>query len=125
MIRKIGVLSALVFLAPGCASSDPGHVEYAPIGPLADDYQERVKADLSRTLADPAGAIYTFAAAPSIVNLGKRRAGVHYAWYVCGTVNARDPAGGYAGAKSFLSVLSHNVVIDREVDTSRARDCGK
>ena len=53
--------------------------------------------------------------APSIVNLGKRRAGVRYAWYVCGTVNA----------KPFLSVLSHNVVIDREIDTSRAKDCGK
>ena len=125
MIRTIGFLFLLVFLASGCASSDAGHVEYTPIGPLADDYQERVKADLSRTLADPAGAIYTFEAQPSIVNLGKRQAGVHYAWYVCGTVSARDPAGGYTRAKPFLSVLSHNVVIDREINTSRARDCGK
>ena len=125
MIRTIGFLFLLVFLASGCASSDAGHVEYTPIGPLADDYQERVKADLSRTLADPAGAIYTFEAQPSIVNLGKRQAGVHYAWYVCGTVNAKGPAGGYAGAKPFLSVLSHNVVIDREFNTSRAKDCGK
>jgi hypothetical protein len=126
MIRTIGFLCFLLFLLAGCAPSDPRNVEdAAPIGPLADDYQDRVKADLSRTLADPAGAIYTFGSAPSIVNLGKRRAGVRYAWYVCGTVNAKDPAGGYAGAKPFLSVLSHNVVIDREIDTSRAKDCGK
>jgi hypothetical protein len=26
-------------------------------------------------------------------------------------VNAKDPAGDYTGAKPFLSVLSHNVVI--------------
>jgi hypothetical protein len=126
MIRTIGFLCFLLFLLAGCASSDPRNVgDSAPIGPLADDYQDRVKADLSRSLADPAGAIYTFGAAPSIVNLGKRRAGVRYAWYVCGTVNAKDLAGGYAGAKPFLSVLSHNVVIDREIDTSRAKDCGK
>ena len=116
MIRTIGFLCFLLLLSAGCAPSDPRNVEdAAPIGPLATDYQERVKADLSRSLADPAGAIYTFEAAPSIVNLGKRRAGVRYAWYVCGTVNA----------KPFLSVLSHNVVIDREIDTSRAKDCGK
>jgi hypothetical protein len=126
MIRTIGFLCFLLPLLAGCAPSDPRNVEdAAPIGPLTSDYQERVKADLSRSLADPAGAIYTFDAAPSIVNLGKRRAGVRYAWYVCGTVNARDPAGGYGGAKPFLSVLSHNVVIDREIDTSRAKDCGK
>jgi hypothetical protein len=59
------------------------------------------------------------------VNLGKRRAGVRYAWYVCGTVNAKDPAGGYAGAKPFLSVLSHNVVIDREIGSSHARECSE
>jgi len=95
MIRTIGFLCFLLFLLAGCASSDPRNVgDAAPIGPLADDYQDRVKADLSRSLADPAGAIYTFGAAPSIVNLGKRRAGVRYAWYVCGTVNAKDLAGG-------------------------------
>ncbi len=116
MIRTIGFLCFLLLLSAGCAPSDPRNVEdAAPIGPLATDYQETVKADLSRSLADPAGAIYRFEAAPSIVNLGKRRAGVRYAWYVCGTVNA----------KPFLSVLSHNVVIDREIDTSRAKDCGK
>jgi hypothetical protein len=116
MIRTIGFLCFLLFLSAGCAPSDPRNVEdAAPIGPLATDYQDKVKADLSRSLADPAGAIYTFEAAPSIVNLGKRRAGVRYAWYVCGTVNA----------KPFLSVLSNNVVIDREIDTSRAKDCGK
>jgi hypothetical protein len=126
MIRTIDFLCFLLVVTAGCAPSDPRNVEdAAPIGPLATDYQERVKADLSRSLADPAGAIYTFEAAPSIVNLGKRRAGVRYAWYVCGTVNARDPAGGYGGARPFLSVLSHNVVIDREIDTSRAKDCGK
>ena len=116
MIRAIGVLCFLLLLSAGCAPLDPRNVEdAAPIGPLAADYQETVKADLSRSLADPAGAIYRFEAVPSIVNLGQRRAGVRYAWYVCGTVNA----------KPFLSVLSHNVVIDREIDTSRARDCGK
>ena len=126
MTRTIGFLCFLLSLSAGCAPSDPRNVEdAAPIGPLTSDYQERVKADLSRSLADPAGAIYKFDAAPSIVNLGKRRAGVRYAWYVCGTVNTRDAAGGYGGAKPFLSVLSHNVVIDREIDTSRAKDCGK
>ena len=126
MIRANGFLFFLLFLSAGCAPSDPRNIEdAAPIGPLASDYQDRVKADLSHSLADPAGAIYTFEAAPSIVNMGKRRAGVRYAWYVCGTVNAKDPADGYAGAKPFLSVLSHNVVIDREIDTSRAKDCGK
>jgi hypothetical protein len=116
MIRTTDFLCLLLVLIAGCAPSDPRNVDDAPpIGPLAADYQERVKADLSRSLADPAGAIYTFEGAPSIVNLGKRRAGVRYAWYVCGTVNARP----------FLSVLSHNVVIDREIDTSRAKDCGK
>ena|SRR5882762_8918331 len=126
MIRTIGFLCFLLFLLAGCAPSDPRNVEdAAPIGPLADDYQDRVKADLSRTLADPAGAIYTFGSAPSIVNLGKRRAGVRYAWYVCGTVNAKDPAGDYTGAKPFLSVLSHNVVIDREVGSSHARECSE
>jgi hypothetical protein len=40
-------------------------------------------------------------------------------------VNEKDAAGGYAGAKPFLSVLSHNVVIDREIDTSHAKECGK
>ena len=92
MIRTIGFLCFLLLLLAGCAPSDPRNVEdAAPIGPLTSDYQDRVKADLSRSLADPAGAIYTFDAAPSIVNLGKRRAGVRYAWYVCGTVNAREP----------------------------------
>jgi hypothetical protein len=126
MIRTTDFLCLLLVLTAGCAPSDPRNVENAaPIGPLASDYQDRVRADLASSLADPAGAIYTFDAAPSIVNLGKRRAGVRYAWYVCGTVNAKAPAGGYAGAKPFLSVLSHNVVIDREIDTSRAKDCGK
>jgi|GraSoi2013_115cm_1033766.scaffolds.fasta_scaffold158557_1 hypothetical protein len=126
MIRTTGFLYFLVFLVSGCAPSDPSESRYAtPIGPLADDYQDKVKADLAHTIGNSEGAIYTFGAAPSIVNLGKRRAGVRYAWYVCGTVNARDPASGYAGAKPFVSVLSHNVVIDREIDTSRAKDCGK
>ena len=50
----------LALLAPGCAPSDPRNVDdAAPISPLAGDYQDRIKADLSRTLADPAGAIYT------------------------------------------------------------------
>ena len=92
MIRTNGFLCALLLLSAGCAPSDPRNVDdAAPIGPLANDYQDRVKADLARSLADPAGALYTFDAAPSIVNLGKRRAGVRYAWYVCGTVNAREP----------------------------------
>ena len=116
MIRTTDFLCLLLVLIAGCAASDPRNVEdAAPIGPLATDYQERVKADLARSHAEPAGSIYTFDGAPSIVNLGKRRAGVRYAWYVCGTVNA----------KPFLSVLSHNVVIDREIDTARAKDCGK
>jgi hypothetical protein len=126
MIRTTGFLCFLVFLTSGCAASDPNDVRYAaPIGPLADDYQDRVKADLARTLVHSEGAIYTFEPQPSIVNLSKRRAGVHYAWYVCGTVNAKNPAGDYTGAKPFLSVLSHNVVIDREIDTSHAKECGK
>jgi len=126
MIRTMGFLFFLTFLAPGCAPSDPSNVRYAaPIGPLADDYQDRVKADLARTLVDPDGAIYTFQPSPSIVNLAKRRAGVRYAWFVCGTVNARNPTGGYAGAKPFLSVLSHNVVIDREIGSSQAKECSE
>jgi hypothetical protein len=40
-------------------------------------------------------------------------------------VNAKDPAGDYTGAKPFLSVLSHNVVIDREVGSSHARECSE
>ena len=81
MIRTTDFLCLLLVLTAGCAPS--GSTERRrcrSIGPLASDYQDRVKADLSRSLADPAGAIYTFEAAPSIVNLGKRRAGVRYAW---------------------------------------------
>jgi hypothetical protein len=126
MIRTTGFLCFLVFLASGCAASDSNDARYAaPIGPLADDYQDRVKADLARTLAHSEGAIYTFEPSPSIVNMGKRRVGVRYAWYVCGTVNAKDPAGGYSGAKPFLSVLSHNVVIDREIGSSHAKECSE
>ena len=126
MIRMIGFVFFLALLATGCAPSDPSNVRYAaPIGPLADDYQDRVKADLAHNLADPEGAIYTFEPSPSIVNMGKRRAGVRYAWYVCGTVNAKDPTGDYTGAKPFLSVLSHNVVIDREIGSSHARECSE
>jgi hypothetical protein len=126
MIRTTGFLCLLVFLASGCAPSDQNDVRYAaPIGPLADDYQDRVKTDLARTLAHSEGAIYTFEPSPSIVNMGKRRVGVRYAWYVCGTVNAKDPAGGYTGAKPFLSVLSHNVVIDREIGSSHAKECSE
>ena len=52
MIRTTGFLCFLAFLASGCAPSDPNESRYAtPIGPLADDYQDRVKADLARTLA--------------------------------------------------------------------------
>ena len=59
MIRTIDVLCLLLVLSAGCAALDPRNVEdAAPIGPLASDYQEKVKADLSRSLADPAGAIY-------------------------------------------------------------------
>ena len=77
MIRTTGFLCFLAFLASGCAPSDPNESRYAtPIGPLADDYQDRVKADLARTLAHSEGAIYTFDSEPSIVNMGKRRAGV-------------------------------------------------
>jgi len=126
MIRTTGFLSFLLFLASGCMPSDQNESRYAmPIGPLADDYQDRVKADLSRTIGNSEGAIYTFERSPSIVNMGKRRAGVRYAWYVCGTVNAKDPTGDYTGAKPFLSVLSHNVVIDREVGSSHARECSE
>jgi hypothetical protein len=126
MIRTTGFLCFLLFLASGCAPSDPNDVRYAaPIGPLANDYQDRVKSDLGRTLVNSEGAIYTFEPSPSIVNMGKRRVGVRYAWYVCGTVNAKDPAGGYTGAKPFLSVLSHNVVIDREIGSSHAKECSE
>ncbi len=126
MIRTTGLMCFLVFLASGCAPSDPNESRYAtPIGPLADDYQDRVKADLAHTIGNSEDAIYTFERSPSIVNMGKRRAGVRYAWYVCGTVNAKDPTGDYTGAKPFLSVLSHNVVIDREVGSSHARECSE
>ena len=106
MIRTTGFLCFLVFLVTGCAPSDPNESRYAtPIGPLADDYQDRVKADLAHTIGNSEGAIYTFEPSPSIVNMGKRRAGVRYAWYVCGTVNAKDPTGDYTGAKRMLDQL--------------------
>ena len=52
-----------------------------PIGPLADDYQDRVKADLAHTLAHSEGAIFTFDPLPSIVNLAS--AGPASATLVC------------------------------------------
>ncbi len=125
MVRTMGFPLFLALVVAGCApAAESSSMKYAPIGPLADDYQARVKADFSRTLVHPDGAIFTFQPPPNVVNLGKRIGGVHYAWFVCGTVNEKDASGGYAGPKPFLSVLSHNVVIDREIDSSRARECG-
>src|SRR5260370_37440244 len=125
MIRTRGFLCFLAFLASGCAPSDPNESRYAtPIGPLADDYQDRVKTDLAHTLVHSEGAIYTFDPAPSIVNLGKRRAGVHYAWDGCGTVNAKNRAGGYAGANPSLSAPRRTAAIRRQIDTCPATECG-
>ena len=60
MIRAIGVLCFLLLLSAGCAPLDPRNVEdAAPIGPLAADYQETVKADLSRSLKqNPSQLLY-------------------------------------------------------------------
>lgn len=125
MIRRGGLWVLLALLGLGCAPSDPSSKNYVPIGRLADDYQDIVKADLARKLVDPNDATYTFQASPSIINLGKHVVGVHYAWIVCGTVSAKDRTDGLVETKPFASVISHNVVIEREIDSSRAKDCAK
>jgi hypothetical protein len=121
-----GLLGALAVVAGGCATTaESASSSYAPIGPLAENYRDTVKADLAKVDGDPEGAVYTFLPSPSQAFIGKRFAGIRYAWIVCGTVNVRNRTGDYTGPKPFVSVISHNVVIDREVDSFRARDCLK
>jgi hypothetical protein len=118
-------LFLLALLESGCAPSGPSSDNYVPVGRLADDYRDIVKADLARTLADPKGATYTFEGSPGIINLGKHFVGVHYAWIVCGTVNAKDPTDGLVETKPFVSVVNRKVVVEREIDSARAKECAK
>jgi hypothetical protein len=110
-------LVILLFVA-GCAP-------FAPTGSLNGDYRDRVKADLGRTQINPDGATFTFKGSPGVVNLGRHMVGNHYAWFVCGTVNSKDPDGDFTGPRPFISVIQNNVVIEREVGSSRAWDCAK
>jgi hypothetical protein len=106
----------ILLLTAGCAP-------FTPSGRLKDDYQERVKADLGRTQINPDGATFAFKGSPGVVILGKQNVASHYAWYVCGTVNSKDPDGDFTGPRPFISVIKNNVVIEREVGSARAWDC--
>jgi len=117
-------LFLLALLGSGCAPSDQGS-DYLPVGRLADDYRDIIKADLARTLVDPKGATFAFEGSPEIINLEKHVVGVRYAWIVCGTVNAKDPTDGLVETKPFVSVVSRSVVLEREIDSSRAKECAK
>jgi hypothetical protein len=108
----------LPFLLAGCGS-------FVPVSALPKDYQSQVKTDLGKTQIDPDGAAFTFKGAPHVVNLGRNTVGNHYAWYVCGTVNSKDPDGDFTGPRPFISVIRDNVVIEREVGSARAWDCDR
>lgn len=93
MLRAFSVVSAcLAFTACGYTPPPPG----APMT-LSSRQVEMVQAGVSDTLRDPSSAQF----GPLVASASSDR-GVT----VCGTVNAKNAFGGYAGRNNFIGILT-------------------
>jgi hypothetical protein len=107
----------LVLAAPSAlaAKDQVAHVYGPP--PTWEAYRQLAEADIARRLVDPDSAKITW--------LGQYRKdewkpflqGRVAGYIACGTVNARNRMGGYAGAVSFVVVIDYGRVLFAELDS--------
>ena len=120
--------AALTLIAAPVIARDKVEHLYGP-APTWAQYRIIAEADIARRLVDPESARITW--------LGQYHKGVwkpflqgRVAGYVaCGTVNARNQMGGYAGAVTFVTVIDYDRVVFAELDTRAggmiAESCNK
>ena len=72
------------------------------------NYQDIVKAAISRTLLDPTSPLFTFNGEPEKgFIMESERLGTYesFGWRVCGSVNAKNKFGGYVGDNLFIVIM--------------------
>lgn len=128
--RSVGtrapVLLVALLVAAGCAARTATltreQLARAPIGPPPTQYETRVRDYFARHLRDPGSAIYSLS--PPVRGWEDDRV----VWAVCGTVNARNAFGWYAGPRPFVAFFEGDALrgmIDRyrTTDSPFVRAC--
>lgn len=126
MVRSSSLILLLAAsLLPGCATNAIDPVEVAAVNgePMPDPavaismIEESIKSKLkdpdSAQFQWPNGFVQGWYQRP----FGKR----YYGWITCGTVNARNGFGGYAGRVAAVGVIRSGVVVESNMDEASDR----
>lgn len=112
MKKVIGLFAAVILMAlQGCATQISEeklrNADYGPVPP--ENYKELVAARIKPSLIDPMSAVFELSTPRKGYTKRSPAMGTdeNFGWQVCGTVNAKNRFGGYAGAVP-LFVLFHN-----------------
>ena len=108
------IIAAVIFafMLIGCAARlTPEQIAAADYGPKPENYQEIVKSLFAKSLFDPESARYEFQE--------PRRGYMQdeppkFGWAVCGTVNAKNRFGGYAGRQAYFVLIHHGKIVGYE-----------
>jgi len=98
-----------------CASRQPTQEQLSAAnwGSLPPNYQDMVRAHIGAALKDPYSAVFEFR--QPVASWARLIGGdTEYAWVVCGTLNAKNSFGGYAGAQPFYAAIRDGRVISAD-----------
>lgn len=123
---RIVLMTLLISLACGCAlSPSPSQFKNADYGPVPDASTARklITEWMSKNLRDPYSAVYTFSDQFKQTHKGDFIQGATFAWGTCGTVNAKNAFGGFAGERLFFAVIKDGQVLDVTYGSIAASQC--
>lgn len=89
------------------------------------NYQDIVKAAISRTLLDPTSPLFTFNGEPEKgFIMESERLGTYesFGWRVCGSVNAKNKFGGYVGDNPFIVIMRGSDVMQIVTGSTSSSD---
>ncbi len=122
---KLGRLTlALVLTGPlaSCAT-DPAPspeavaaYDYGP-APTSDAFWALTESTIRLSLIDPDSAVFYREDEIKRGYFTQFMGPTHWGYYSCGSVNAKNQFGGYAGRKAFVSVWSRGEIVYHDVDT--------
>lgn len=120
-----GSLLGIAFTLSACGTAyrvDPAQVSAlrAEAPPVKEIIAPIIESQVRSRLKDPQSAQFTW---PNEFVAGQHQpimAKPIYGWVTCGTVNARNSYGGYAGPQAFLVVTRNNQVLFMDMDSPNA-----
>ena len=116
------VAAALAISASGCATTPPptqAEIDAYDFGPAPSqqEFNTAVDATIRTMMRDPESARFTYSGDIRRGYWSEFMGPRHWGYYSCGTVNARNGFGGYAGAVAWSAVWQRGQITFREVDS--------